>query len=406
MAAFVPSEASGTDVDFETLAERAPQSKNSRTAERGTMARHARRKRWSAVKAVASGVVVVVFLAFAVAGAFGWIGGPEDPGEGSVKAVDTQATGNAEADPSEGSEVEASSSASPDEEEDQEVQKVRKAKKLKRTVEWLRREAGLADATTFRVASFNVLGDSHTRPGGNKKGWASSGARMAWTVSLFRNADIDVVGLQEFEPIQYNQFRAHMPNWDVSPGPTLDRGSIRNSLAWDTTVWELVEETSVGIPYFGGQIIRRPVVLLKNIESEREVWFFNTHNPASTPRWGNNARHRAAAISIQVRLANELGADGTPVVFTGDFNDRAEAFCPLTGQTDLEAAAGGTGDDGCVLPPRPGVDWIFGSGIEFTEYASVATGVVGRVSDHPFVYAEGFIPEEPLVNTEPDAGSD
>lgn len=366
------------------------------------MARHARRKRWSTLKAVASGVVVVVFLAFAVGGAFGWIGGAEDPGDGPVTAVETPASGVPEDDPSEGSEPEGSISASADEGPErkvQKVQKVRKAEELKRTIEWLRR--GLADETTFRVASFNVLGDSHTRPGGNKKGWAPSAVRMGWTVGLLRSADVDVVGLQEFEPIQYNQFRSLMPGWQVFPGPTLDRGSIRNSLAWDTAVWELVEATSVAIPYFGGNIIRRPVVLLRNIESDREVWFFNTHNPATTPRWGNNARWRAVAISIEVKLANELAADGTPVVFTGDFNDRAGAFCPLTGQTALEAAAGGTGDDGCVLPPRPLIDWIFGSGMEFTEYAALTAGVVGRASDHPLVVAEAYIPEEPLVSTEP-----
>lgn len=360
------------------------------------MSRHVRRKRWSTLKAIASGIVVVVFLAFAVGGAFGWIGDGSESGEGSVTAVDDPPASPGDQPESD---TAATGSASAEPEPDQQVQKVRKAERLKRTIEWLRR--GLADATSFRVASFNVLGDSHTRPGGNKRGWASSATRMAWTAGLLRSADIDVIGLQEFEPIQYNQFRSHFPGWQIFPGPTLDRGSIRNSVAWDTATWELVEATSVGIPYFGGQIIRRPVVLLKNVESDREVWFFNTHNPASTPRWGNNARWRAVAISIQVKLANELGADGTPVVFTGDFNDRAEAFCPLTGQTDLEAAAGGTGDAGCVLPSRPGVDWIFGSGMEFTAYASLASGVVGRVSDHPFVYAEAFIPEEPLVSTQP-----
>ena len=48
-------------------------------------------------------------------------------------------------------------------------------------------------------------------------------------------------------------------------------------------VWELVEANSIAVPYFHGQMIRRPVIKLKNKESGREVWFFNTHNPASTP---------------------------------------------------------------------------------------------------------------------------
>ncbi len=39
-------------------------------------------------------------------------------------------------------------------------QDVKDAKKLKRSLAWLRR--GLADETTFRVGTFNVLGSSHT----------------------------------------------------------------------------------------------------------------------------------------------------------------------------------------------------------------------------------------------------
>ena len=221
---------------------------------------------------------------------------------------------------------------------------------------------------------------------------------MAW--SLIDQAELSVVGLQELEEVQYNRFMS-LSGWQAYPGPTLDRGSIRNSLAWDPDVWEVVEENDIGIPYFGGQIIRRPVVKLKNIVSDREVWFFNTHNPASTRGHGNNARWRAAAIGIEVQLANELSADGTPVVFTGDYNDRAEAFCPIVGGTDLEAANGGSYDGGCATPDRMDVDWIFGSSIEWQTFASVSQGVVGRVSDHPFVYAQAYIPEEPLAGDQP-----
>nr|WP_237448013.1 endonuclease/exonuclease/phosphatase family protein [Nocardioides flavescens] len=215
---------------------------------------------------------------------------------------------------------------------------------------------------------------------------------------MIAGSGASVVGFQELEDPQYDRMLS-LSGWQAYPGRTLDRGSIRNSLAWDPDVWSLVEARSIGIPYFGGQIIRRPVVRLENIESGREVWFFNTHNPATTPRWGNNARWRAAAISLEIQLANELGADGTPVVFTGDFNDRAEALCPLVGGTDLAAANGGSADGGCAPPARMDVDWVFGSGIEWSDFASVSSGVVGRVSDHPYVSATAYIPEEPIPGT-------
>lgn len=362
------------------------------------MPKHAmpRSRRLAQLKVVATAVLVVAFVTLFVGGATGMIGSSDgDDGARSVSVGDPTAT----ATPDDAAAGEASSEAAAPSADPTEVvtdvppQDVRDAKKLRRSLEWLRR--GLADETTFRVGTFNVLGDSHTKAGGNKKGWASGYTRMGWAWSLIAQADLSVVGFQELEDVQYNRMRA-LSGWAAYPGPTLDRGSIRNSLAWDPDVWELVEANSIGIPYFGGQIIRRPVVKLRNIASDREVWFFNTHNPASTPRWGNNARWRAAAIAIEVDLANELSSDGTPVVFTGDFNDRAEAFCPIVGQTQLEAANGGSYDGGCDTPDRMDVDWIFGSGIDWQAFTSASQGITGRVTDHPFVYAEGFIPEEPL----------
>ena len=89
-------------------------------------------------------------------------------------------------------------------------------------------------------------------------------------------------------------------------------------------------------------------------------------------------------------------------MFTGDYNDRAEVFCPIVGGTDLEAANGGGYSGGCDTPDRMDVDWIFGSEMEFSGFVSASKGIVGRVSDHPFVYAEAYIPEEPLGGDQGD----
>ena len=286
-------------------------------------------------------------------------------------------------------------------------QDVKDAKKLKRSLAWLRR--GLADETTFRVGTFNVLGSSHTaKIGGNKRGYASGPTRMGMAWSLINQADLDVIGFQELEDPQYDRFRslARLAAGTSTRGRTLDRGSIRDSIAWRTDVWELVEANSISIPYFDGDPIRRPVVKLENRESGREVWFFNTHNPATTPNHGNNAHWRGVAVGIEVNLANELAEDGTPVVFTGDYNDRAEVFCPIVGGTRLEAANGGGYSGGCDTPDRMDVDWIFGSGMEFSGFVSASQGIVGRVSDHPFVYTQAYIPEEPLGGAPGDQPSD
>jgi hypothetical protein len=340
---------------------------------------------------IGSVVVVVAFIGLFVAGAMGKIGGPSDPKTHQVAADGSTDPSTSATDPS----SPASPSAAPTDSTAIAPQHVKQAEKLKHTIAWLRR--GLADETTFRVSTLNLLGDSHTTHHGNKHGYPSGVTRMGYAYSLLKAADIDVVGFQEMETPQYNRFRSLGGSlWDAYPGPSLDRGSVRVSIAWRTDTWKLIDAKSVAIPYFHGQLIRSPVVELENLTSHRNVWFFNTHNPASTHHWGNNAHWRAVAIGIEVSLANELSADGTPVVFLGDYNDREAAFCPLTGDTPLVAAAGGSNTGGCDLPSHPGIDWIFGSDVQFSGYVSTRAGVVPRTTDHPFVYAQGYIPQEPL----------
>ncbi len=361
-------------------------------------------RRLAHLKVVASVILVVAFVTLFVGGATGMIGSSGGGGEGDDHSAGQDPTASTAP-----SDEPAGGDATPSDTPSAVVtdvppQDVKAAKKLRRSLAWLRR--GLADETTFRVGTFNVLGNSHTSSGGNRRGWASGYTRMGWAYSLIQQADLDVVGFQEFEDPQYARFRSLAGSaWDVYPGPTLDRGSIRDSIAWRTDTWTLVEADSIALPYFGGQLIRRPVIKLENIESGRQVWFFNVHNPADTPNHGNNSRWRGASVSREIQLANDLSADGTPVVFTGDYNDRAEVFCPMTGNTDLVAANGGDGDNGCSTPSHMDVDWIFGSGMVWSDFVSASQGVVGRVSDHPFVYAQSYIPEEPLAGDQPSGTS-
>ena len=364
------------------------------------------------LKLAATAALVLAFVTLFVGGATGMIGSRDDgDGDGGSRlAADVGAAASSRAADPVADHAGTDDATTPNDEPTEIVtdvppQDVKDAKKLKRSLAWLRR--GLADETTFRVGTFNLLGSSHTaRIGGNKRGFASGPTRMGMAYSLISRADLDVIGFQEFEQAQYSRFRSLAGSrWGVYPGPSLDRASIRDSIAWRTDVWKLVEANSIAIPYFHGDLIRRPVIKLANIESGREVWFFNTHNPASTSNHGNNAHWRGVAISIEVRLANELGADGTPVVFTGDYNDRAEVFCPIVGGTEMVAANGGGYSGGCDTPDRMDVDWIFGSGMEFSGFVSASQGIVGKVSDHPFVYAEAYVPEEPLGGDQGDEPS-
>lgn len=243
---------------------------------------------------------------------------------------------------------------------------------------------------TLQVASFNVLGDSHTGPGGHKPGWPDAGPRMEMTVNALRSRGIDVVGFQEFEATQLRMFNARAGEYATFPGLSWGPKSVRFSIAWRTAEWEYVESRALNIPYAGGSRIDMPVVLLRHRTTGRQAWFGNFHNPADTPRLGNNAHWRNQAAAIEVATLSALHREtGHPVISTGDYNDRAGIFCRFTGTGLFRAANGGSSGGACVPPPRMQVDWIFGSAnVEFSGYA---VSDVGRASDHALVHASATL---------------
>jgi endonuclease/exonuclease/phosphatase family metal-dependent hydrolase len=237
----------------------------------------------------------------------------------------------------------------------------------------------------FRLASFNMLGASHTGPGGDKRGYASGATRTGFALSALRSQDVDVVGFQEYEPVQHHAFlRASGGGWGVFPGTALGNNAVRNSVAWRKDTWTVVEQHTIAIPYFRGARVPMPYVLLEH-ETGRRVWFINVHNPVSNSRRGNNERWRDVATSLEIGLVNRLHASGTPVVLTGDFNERGEAFCAVTARAGAVAANGGASSP-CRPPANAGIDWVFGtSDIGFSGYARQRTPLVVRASDHPLI---------------------
>jgi endonuclease/exonuclease/phosphatase family metal-dependent hydrolase len=245
--------------------------------------------------------------------------------------------------------------------------------------------------TTFRVGSFNVLGAIHTGPRGNKPGYASGPVRAAWAMQIIRSAGLDVVGLQEFEAPQFQAFqRVAGSAFDAFPGLSQGHKPVQNSIAWRQDGWALQEAHLIGIPYFHGHIMPMPYVKLQNRQTGQDVWFINVHNPANTH--GPAERYRARAIALESALVRRLHADGTPLVFTGDFNDRLPAFCPLTSRAPLHAANGGVSSGGCHLPADAGIDWIFATPeVQMSSYVRQRSGLVLRTTDHPFVHATATV---------------
>ncbi|UMG93209.1 endonuclease/exonuclease/phosphatase family protein [Nocardioides sp. TF02-7] len=257
------------------------------------------------------------------------------------------------------------------------------------------------------MASFNVLGDSHTGRGGNKPHFADARPRMSWTVQLLRGNEISVVGLQEYEPSQHGMFTSMTGgSWAVYPGLQLGRKGVRNSMAWNTSVWDLVEAHTTTIPYFHGNPAIIPYVLLAHRETGRLAWFISVHNPASTrgpaQHWRNQATAKEVALMNQLQAPAGPNEPGTPVFLLGDFNEKAEAFCAVTSGAAAQAANGGTASP-CSPPGNTGIDWIFAStpGVTFANYVRMDGGLVNRASDHPLIFADATLEgEAPTVDAD------
>jgi len=253
-----------------------------------------------------------------------------------------------------------------------------------------RRKRAAAPTTSFRVATINTLGDSHTRSGGNKARFASGIDRTRNLIGILTSQGVDVAGLQEFEVAQRATFNRLAGGWDVFTGT--ERG--HDSIAYRTAVWEFVAGGTGTIPYFHGNPVPMPWVTLRHRDTGREISFISIHNPTSNPQRGNNAAHRAEATRREIAMVRTLAQDGNPVLLLGDFNERGEAFCAVTGGGDIGAANGGSAGGACAPPPDAGIDWIFGTtDIAFSDYLRRQDALVARTTDHPVIVARATITE-------------
>jgi hypothetical protein len=252
-------------------------------------------------------------------------------------------------------------------------------------------------ATQFRVSTFNLLGAGHTGPGGDRPGWADGYTRMGWSVQLINENALSVIGFQEMRPVQFSRFKELTGNeFGTFPGNQLTEAAMANSVAWRKSAWRLVEARTIQIPYFEGNLIRMPYVLLQNRETGQRSWFGNFHNPASPPKYGDGEKWRDRATELEIGLVNQLRRDHptTPVFLLGDFNEREEFFCRVSRRTGMNAAnGGGIGPNGgCIPPARMPVDWIMGTpDVGFTQYVALRTPLVEKTTDHPLVFSDASI---------------
>ena len=166
------------------------------------------------------------------------------------------------------------------------------------------------------------------------------------------------------------------------------RRPVQNSIVWRQDEWKIVEKRLYSIPYFYGKLVKQPYIKLRNRAEGFEVWVINTHNPADSR--GPAQQYRNRAMAIQVELANRLQQSGLPVFLVGDFNETSEAFCWITGQTDLKAANGGTWyGDQCRPPRGMRVDWVFMSQrLPVLGFIDLHTDLTQQITDHHVIYSE------------------
>jgi murein DD-endopeptidase MepM/ murein hydrolase activator NlpD/endonuclease/exonuclease/phosphatase family metal-dependent hydrolase len=253
---------------------------------------------------------------------------------------------------------------------------------------------GAGDGRSVRVATFNVLGYSHTTPGGESRNHTDGVTRMGWTVQLLNAAGAEVIGFQEFQPPQEAAFLRDTAGAYALYPASHGHGGSANVVAWRNDQWAAVAVDRIRVPYFHGTAVGMPYVLLQNRTSGQRLWVINVHNPADVR--GPAQQWRDQAVRIEAALMNRLGADGTPVILTGDMNDRRFFFCAITLHAPVHSATGGTTGRGegrdCRPPPDMGINWIMGTQhVQFTSYTATRHGLVRRASDHPLIYVDATI---------------
>ena len=259
--------------------------------------------------------------------------------------------------------------------------------------------APVSGPTSFRVSSFNILGYDHTAPGGSKRGYADGAMRMKWASQLIKSRQVDVVGLQEFQLQQYNKWvKKASATYDIFPGYIDTIGFLRNSIAWRKDKFRLVSTSWVKLPYFKGEVLRMPLVLLQSIQTGQQIYFMNFQNPADTR--GNAEKWRLLGQRLQIALVNQLKAsNGLPIVWTGDMNAKKQVFCRVTKQAGMISASGGIRTDSTCQPPAGMVvDWIFGSKVAFSNYQQDRSRKVVRTTDHHMLMTDVLVqPVEPTI---------
>jgi alpha-tubulin suppressor-like RCC1 family protein/endonuclease/exonuclease/phosphatase family metal-dependent hydrolase len=212
---------------------------------------------------------------------------------------------------------------------------------------------------SFRLASFNVLGNGHTRPYAHDDRFGPSRMRAEWTAQALITGKIDVVGLQEPTAGQLaGILTAAKGRYAAFPGPERGDLAVETTILWDTRKYEAVRKKTI-LTQFIARKLPTPYVKLRHKATGRKFWVMNVHNAP----W-DYQKKRNQATRVQIAKIKELEQKGLPVFYVGDFNEKRTILCKVLRKTGLNSPAGGriNAQGQCVEPrQRMRVDWIFGS---------------------------------------------
>lgn len=221
----------------------------------------------------------------------------------------------------------------------------------------------------FKVATINALGHSHTKPGGNKKGWLSSRLRTIKLVYVITRRRFSLVGLQEFQAEQRRVFKKRL-NKVFGMHALGD-----NACTWLRVRWAKVDEGSISIPYFNGHEKKMPWVVLRLRGTNKKLAFMSTHNPANVRgeagEWRKEGWRREADWAHNMLRTGDVVA----VLVVGDKNAPPKIYRPF-----IEKLGGTPAGN----PEIWGIDWIVGWGdVEFSHHKTTRNKVIASMTDHP-----------------------
>jgi hypothetical protein len=243
----------------------------------------------------------------------------------------------------------------------------------------------------FTLASFNVLGASHTNQGGDAGSrYPGYQVRTPKAINALNYRNVDVAGLQEFQKPQHKMFLSRAGGTFAAYPPN-EKTDTENSIVWRKSTFQLVSGATFKVSYFNGSIRNMPYVLLRQRSTGLTAYFINVHNPANTYQYHNQEKWRAKAIQAERDLIVRLRSTGRPVFLTGDLNDRTAAFCPLTAGK-LMISPNSIPSMTCAPPPKLWIDWIFAAGqARFGTYKADWATRDNAITDHPIVFARAHL---------------